>query len=300
MNILVTGAWQGYGDHAHLLREMGHELVFMQQEAEPLPCAPEWVEGVIGNGLFLHHPIAQFVNLRYIQLTSAGADRVDGDHIRRNGITLRTAADTYAVPMAEFTLCGVLQLYKGSRGFNENQQQQQWVKNRGIRELQGKTVLIIGCGNYGRACAERFHAFGCHVAGVDMFTNITCLAFDSICHVDALDELLPRADVIVLAAPGTAENGHFINERRLALMKNEAVLVNMARGNLINTSALVVSLRAGRLLGAVLDVFEQEPLAADSPLWHFPNVILTPHNSFVGDGNQRRLGQVIINNLRAQ
>ncbi len=299
MNILVTGAWQGYHTHSHLLQEMGHQIIFMQQEADALPCAPEWVEGVIGNGLFLHHPISQFVNLRYIQLTSAGTDRVDATYIRQHGIALYTAAHTYAVPMAEFTLAGVLQLYKGARGFLTGQQKKQWVKNRSIRELQGKQVLIVGCGNYGRACAERFRAFGCHVHGVDMFVGIEAPAFESISHVDALDSLLPGADIVVLAAPGSAENGHLINARRLALFKAESVLVNMARGNLIDAAALVAALQGDHLLGAVLDVFEQEPLPEDSPLWELPNVILSPHNSFVGEGNQQRLGGIIINNLRA-
>ncbi len=300
MNILVTGAWQGYQAHSHFLQEMGHQAVFMQQEADRLPCVPEWVEGVIGNGLFLHHPIEQFLNLRYIQLTSAGTDRVNGAYIRQHGIALYTAANTYAVPMAEFTLCGVMQLYKGTRGFSENQQKRQWNKNRSIRELLDKNVLIIGCGNYGRACAERFHAFGCRVIGLDMVVNIQSSAFDSIAHIEQLDSMLPSADIVVLAAPGSAENGHLINAERLTLFNEEAVLVNMARGNLIETDALIDSLKAGRLFGAVLDVFEQEPLSEKSPLWACPNVILTPHNSFVGEGNQQRLSNVIITNLRAQ
>ncbi len=299
MNILVTGAWQGYEAHAHLLREMGHEVVFMQQEADSLPCAPDWVEGVIGNGLFLHHPIHLFSRLRYIQLTSAGTDRVDGDYIRNKAITLHTAGNTYAVPMAESTVCGVLELYKGMRGFCGSQQQRQWVKNRSIFELQGKNVLIVGCGHYGRACAERFHAFGCRVTGVDMHVDIAFPAFDAVAHVERLDALLPSADIVVLAVPGTAANTHLINAHRFSLMKGGAVIANVARGNLIDTEALLAALDGGKLLGAVLDVFEQEPLPAESPLWDFPNVILTPHNSFVGDGNQARLGGIICDNLRA-
>ncbi len=298
MNLLVTGAWQGYAANAHLLSEMGHELVFMQQEAEALPCAPEWVEGVICNGLFLHHPIEQFTNLRYIQLTSAGTDRVDGDYIRTHGITLRTAADTYAIPMAEFTLCGVLEIYKDKRGFTQNQLLRQWVKNRDLLELYGKEVLIIGCGNYGRACAERFRAFGCRVTGLDVVEGLSHPAFDTIAHVRELDARLPEADIVVLAVSGTAENRHMFGPQRIPLMKADSIIVNMCRGNLINEGSLTRALMHREILGAVLDVFEIEPLHELSMLWRFPNVILTPHNSFVGSGNKKRLNRLIVNNLR--
>ncbi len=298
MNLLVTGAWQGYSEKAHLLQEMGHKVVFMQQEADVLPCEPEWVEGVICNGLFLHHPIELFANLRYIQLTSAGTDRVNTSYIRRNGIALHTAGSTYAIPMAEFTLCGVLELYKGMRGFAVNQQQRQWHKNRFLQELHGKSVLIIGCGNYGRACAQRFHAFGCRVTGLDVVT-IDFPAFEAVRHVSELDTLLPTADIVVLAAPGTAENNNLFNINSMALMKTGAILTNLCRGTLVDETALVSALLGGKLRGAVLDVFEHEPLPPASLLWQCPNLILTPHNSFVGDGNRDRLNKVIIGNLRA-
>ncbi len=300
MNLLVTGAWQGYADNAQLLQEMGHEVVFMQQEADALPCAPEWVEGVIGNGIFLHHSIEQFPHLRYIQLTSAGADRVDMDYVRAHGITLHTAGATYAIPMAEFTLCGVLELYKDMRGFAEKQMLRRWEKNCHLLELHGKHVLIIGCGNYGRACAERFRAFGCHITGLDVRTDIHCPAFHTIAHVRELDARLPQADIIVLAAPGTEENRHLFDHKRMELVKQGAVLTNLCRGNLVAEYALALAIQHGKLLGAVADVFEREPLHERSLLWNYRNVIVTPHNSFVGEGNAARLNEVIIENLRAE
>ncbi len=128
MNILVTGAWQNCQQYFPILREMGHCVQFLQMEADDLPCSSDWVEAVIGNGIFLHHPIREFRNLRYIQLTSAGTERVDMDYINTHGIKFFTAEDTYAVPMAEFTLAGVLQLYKGMRQFEAHQRDVKWKK----------------------------------------------------------------------------------------------------------------------------------------------------------------------------
>jgi len=108
MRLLVTGAWSDAQAHLPQLQAMGHETVFLQQEGDALPCEPQWVEGVICNGLFLHHPIAQFSNLRYIQLTSAGFDRVPMAYIRQKGIEIHNAAGVYSAPMAEFAVSGVL------------------------------------------------------------------------------------------------------------------------------------------------------------------------------------------------
>ena len=108
MNLLVTGAFACTESDLNQLRECGHEVIFMQQEKSPLPCDASWVEGVICNGIFLSHPIEQFANLRFIQLTSAGFDRVPMDYIKEHGIEIHNAGGVYSIPMAEFAICGVL------------------------------------------------------------------------------------------------------------------------------------------------------------------------------------------------
>lgn len=135
MNLLVTGAFNCEKNELNILRELGHNVVFMQQENSPLPCEASWVEGIIGNGIFLSHPIQQFTSLKYIQLTSAGFDRVPMDYIEQHGIEIHNARGVYSIPMAEFAICGVLQLYKQSRYFYENQKLCEWKKNRDLFEL---------------------------------------------------------------------------------------------------------------------------------------------------------------------
>ena len=294
MNLLVTGAWSDGKNCITELEAMGHTVVFMQYEKDELPCSYEWVEGVVCNGLFLSHPIGKFTNLRYIQLTSAGFDRVDMDYVKAHGIEIHNARGVYSIPMAEFALSGVLQLYKQAAFFRENQKRHLWEKHRGLLELAGKKVMIVGCGSVGNECAKRFAAFGCEVTGVDLFPREDSL-YSKILPLDKLDDTLITADIVVLTLPLSEQTRHLMNDNKLILLKDGAVLVNIARGAIVDTEALIKHI--DRLGGAVLDVFEEEPLIDNSPFWGKPNVILTPHNSFVGEGNGERLRENIIKNL---
>ena len=294
MNLLVTGAWSDGKNCITELEVMGHTVVFMQYEKDELPCSYEWVEGVVCNGLFLSHPIEKFTNLRYIQLTSAGFDRVNMDYVKAHNIEIHNARGVYSIPMAEFAVCGVLQLYKQAAFFRENQKQHLWEKHRGLLELSGKKVLIAGCGSVGNECAKRFAAFGCEVTGVDLYPREDSL-YSKVLPLDKLDDTLITADIVVLTLPLSEQTRHLMNDNKLILLKDGAVLVNIARGAIVDTEALINHI--DRLGGAVLDVFEEEPLIDNSPFWGKPNVILTPHNSFVGEGNGERLRENISTNL---
>ena len=294
MNLLITGAWNDGKNCIEKIKAMGHQVVFMQYEKDALPCAYDWVEGVVCNGLFLSHPIENFSNLRYIQLTSAGFDRVDMSYVTAHGIEIHNARGVYSIPMAEFALCGVLQLYKQAAFFRENQRQHLWEKHRGLSELCGKQVLIVGCGSVGNECAKRFTAFGCRVTGVDLFPREDSL-YDRILPLEQLDEALKTMDVVVLTLPLTEQTKHLFNEERFDSLKSSAVLVNIARGAIVDTEAFLRYI--DNLGGAVLDVFEEEPLPESSLLWDKENVILTPHNSFVGEGNSMRLKEIVLSHL---
>ena len=276
MHLLITGAWNSAKEHIPELTAMGHEVAFLQQEKDALPVDPAWVEGVIGNGLFLYHPIGSFPNLRFIQLTSAGYDRVDMDYVNAHAIEIHNARGVYSTPMAEFALWGVLDVYKGGRGFSESQKAHAWVKQRNLRELKGKTVSIIGCGDVGTECKKRFEVFGCHVIEVHR-------------DMQNLREALTDGDILIVTIALTSETRHLLGAAEFGSMKTDALLVNLSRGAVVDTEALIAWLRDNPQANAVLDVFEEEPLAPDSPLWDMNNALLTPHNSFVGDGNEGRL-----------
>lgn len=294
MNLLITGAWQQAKEYIPTIESKGHQVQFLQFEKDELPCAYEWVEGIIGNGIFLSHPIEYFINLKYIQLTSAGFDRVPMEYVKEHGIETHNAKGVYSIPMAEFAVAGVLELYKKMRFFHENQKKHNWEKHRGLIELFGKTVVIVGCGDVGIECAKRFRAFGCTVIGVNR-TIRENETFDRIVPLSDIETVLPEADLVVLTVALTEETRHLMNAKRLKLLKASTVIVNIARGGVIDTNALIDCLP--NLGGAVLDVFEEEPLDEKSPLWDMKNVLITPHNSFVGDGNTVRLGCIVMNGL---
>lgn len=296
MKLLITGAWQGVQKHFDEIRAMGHELVFLPQERDEVPAEPSWVEGVIGNGFFLHHPIENYVNLKYIQVLSAGLDRIPLDEVKRRGITLKNARGVYSGPMAEHAVWAVLTLYRQRAYYMDNQAGHVWSKLRFIPELAGKTVCILGCGSVGTACAERFGGMGCRVIGVNRTARENS-AFEKICSFADMGEVLGAADIVVVTLPLNADTRRLMNAERLSQMKEGAILVNIARGPLVDTEALLAALD-GRLGGAALDVFETEPLPADSPLWDRADVLLTPHNSFMGEHNAERLDAVVLGNLR--
>lgn len=294
MNLLITGALKYSKSFFKDIEILGNTIIFQQIEKEELVCDSTWVEGVICNGLFLYHDITKFKNLKYIQLTSAGYDRVPMDYIKEKNITIYNAKGVYSVPMAEFALCGVLQLYKQSRFFYENQKKHIWMKNRELFELEGKNVCIVGCGSVGTECAKRFRAFGCKVIGIDIlpYNNVN---YDIIENISSLDMVLPDSDIVILTLPFSKQTHHLINAQKLRLLKKNAVLVNIARGAVLDTEALIEYMP--KLKGAVLDVFEEEPLYINSRLWNMENVIITPHNSFDGDKNLDRLYKLILLNM---
>lgn len=297
MKLLLTGAFSYTNEQIEYLESLGNEVVFVQDERVPIEYDVSDIEAVVCNGLFLYTPIEDFKSLRFIQLTSAGLDRVPLDYIKEHNIKIANARGVYSAPMAEFALCGVLQLYKQSRFFYENQKQHKWEKHRGLLELTDKNVLIVGAGNIGSEVAKRFRAFDANVIGVDLFPSDNP-NFNDIHPIDKLDNLLKTADVVVLTLPLTSDNEGFFNNEKFCLMKDSAVFVNIARGKLVNQNDLISALEQCKIAGAVLDVFEEEPLEESSKLWDFDNVIITPHNSFVGDMNNKRMFDVILNNLK--
>ena len=282
MELLVTGAFSGAKLHMRDLEEKGHRVHFLQFEKDELPCPPDQIEGVICNGLFLYHAIENFTSLRFIQLTSAGYDRVPMEYVHDHGIEIYNARGVYSIPMAEAAVAGVLVLYRKMYVFRENQKRHVWEKQRDLLEISGKAVGIFGYGSVGSECAKRFEAFGARVVGVN-----------SSWAPDKADLLLRESDIVICALPLTESTGHYFDAERISLMKPTAVFVNLSRGGTVDTAALARALAEGRLHGAVLDVFEEEPLGTESPLWDMENVIITPHNSFVGEGNEERLWGVI-------
>lgn len=296
MNLMITGAYKYTPEQVEKIEELGLNTDFIQFEKDEI-SEPEKYDAVICNGLFLHHKIEKFKRLKYIQLTSAGLDRVPVDYIKKNKIELYNARGVYSVPMAEYAVLKILELYKQSRKFYKNQEQHEWIKNRNLIELFGKTAAILGCGSVGIETAKRLKAFGATVIGIDVL-ECSSMYIDQYGDIKDVFNILPKCDIVVLTLPLTEETHHLVNSEFLQRMKKNSILVNISRGGVVEQAALINALENKKIMGAALDVFNEEPLSEKSRLWDMDNVIITPHNSFVGDGNHSRMFDVIYKNLK--
>ena len=295
MNLLITGAYKWKQEHLEQLQNMGWNIFYSEREDEPLQCDITEMDAVVCNWLFVNHDIRDFKKLKYIQLLSAGLDRVPLDYIQRKEIKLFNARGVYSIPIAEYTLCGILQLYKHSRELLQNQKSHTWNKIRTMQELFGKHACVIGAGSVGNEIAKKLSAFTDEVYGVDLYPTPNPFMKHVFC-MDSLDDEIQKSDIVILTLPLTETTRGLFDEKRFSIMKDNSVLVNVARGGLVVEKALASALDH-KLFGAVLDVFEAEPLAAESTLWEKENLIISPHNSFVSENNDLRMWTVIHTNL---
>ena len=297
MKLLITGAFPCTDENIAELENSGHEIFAMPDERGPLPEGANTAEGIVCNGLFLHHDLDAFPALQFVQLTSAGLDRAPVEQLEARGVALFNAKGVYAIPIAEWAVMTILQFCKQARFFAENQKCGVWEKHRGLIELNGRTACIVGLGDIGEEVSTRLRAFGVTVIGVNSSGRSSEHADRTVCP-QHLREVLSQSDFVILSVPLVAGTKNLIGEVEIAAMKDDAILVNVSRGEVIDEPALAAALDDGKFAGVALDVFQEEPLPPSSPFWVNPRVIVSPHNSFVSTRNNERVWQLLVKNLR--
>ena len=237
------------------------------------------VSGLWRNGLLEHAP-----RLRFIQSISAGVDQYDAAALKARGIRLASAQGANERAVAEHAMALILGLNRRLGEARDNQTRRHWRPMmsefaRREDELGGKTLLIIGFGRIGQRLAKLAKAFDMRVIGLRRNTAAAGPGADAVHPIGELRRLLPEADIVALTCPLTPETQGLIGAGALAAMKPGALLINVARGRCVDEAALIAALNKGKLAGAGLDCFAEEPLGPDSPLWNFPNVLITPHSA---------------------
>ena len=241
--------------------------------------------------------------LRWVQSANAGI----GQYVRRLGYDTRmpqtiftTSSGVHAKPLAEFCALAMLMFVRGVYQIQEQQSRRHWQRYSGT-DLTDRTLGILGVGRIGSEVARTAKALGMRVIG----TKRTIAGVDpASLHLEALyapkdlPELLQRSEFLVIVAPHTDQTEHMIGATELALLPRGAVLINIGRGAILDEQALVASLQSGHLGGAALDVFDVEPLPAESPLWDLPNVLICPHSGSTSDRENTRLTDLFCDNLR--
>ena len=237
--------------------------------------------------------------LAWIQASGAGVEQFAGAGLDREKVILTNCAGVSAVSMSEWVIGRLLQVWKRFRDVDEFQNAHRFKRSYG-RTLSGSTIGIVGLGHIGRAVAIRARALGCHTLGLrrsarpgDQSPDV-----DRLYPADQLHEMLAQCDAVVIAAPSTPETHHLIDARALAALPRHAVLVNVARGALIDERELARVMSEEPLAAAVLDVFDPEPLDTGSPLWDLPNVYISAHSSASLDHFLDDVFEIFLDNLK--
>jgi len=314
-------------EHAEQIAELdGVELAYLR---ELLPTArwsgdtvgeggvalddPRWAEaleraqvafGIPGNsGDGLVDLVRRAPRLEWVQARNAGAGEqlgqaldLSADDARRVAVT--TSSGVHAGPLAEFALFGMLAFAKDLPSLLADQRERHWPPGQQpVGELRDRTLLLVGVGAIGSETARLASAFGMRVLAVKRDTSGSVPHVDELHSADDLRELVARADAIVITLPATDATRGLLDAETLAAVKPGAVLVNVGRGAVVDEAALAERLQDGTLAGAALDVFAEEPLPPDSPLWGLENVIVSPHNAALVEAEEARIVDLFCDNL---
>jgi phosphoglycerate dehydrogenase-like enzyme len=241
-------------------------------------------------------------NLKWLHLASAGVDQHPFvPALLERGVRITTSTGSNSEPVAQTAITGLLMLARKFPFWLDAQRRHAWERTHGIKsppaDIRGQTVLIVGLGTIGTLIAGFCQALGMQVIGVRRTPRQNDDIVAEIHPPARLLELLPRCAWLVLACPYTPETHHMVHAEAIAALPRGACIINIARGSIVDEPAMTAALRSGQLGGAYLDVVEEEPLAAESPLWDMPNVILTPHIASVSSGNESRASEMFFANL---
>lgn len=281
------------------------EPVLVPEGDSPPPLAPELMASIRGAFFetdYVNPTIPRRLlgisrrapNLQWMHLGHAGTDDPVFQELMDRGVVVTNSSGVTAEPIAQSAMTAILLLNRGFHLWADAQRRHAWERVDAYlpRDLRGQTLVIVGLGSIGGHLARFARAFGMHVIGVRRRSAGGEDGVDEWASPDRLGEVLPRADVLALTVPLTEQTRGLIDAAALARLPRGAVLVNVSRGQVVDEEAVIHALASGQLGGAYLDVFEVEPLPADSPLWDMPNVILSPHDAGRSAGNQARVDAV--------
>lgn len=265
-------------------------------QVEDVPLGGQF-DAVIAPTLpWLPEALSRLERYDWIHFLSAGVEKIWDMPFSKGGVMLTKSSGVHGSPMSEFALGAMLYFAKSFDQFVEQSRERLW-KRAWLGELDGQTVTILGMGHIGGAIAQRAKAFGMNVIGVQRTPRDTpCV--DTMVGLDQLSDVLPETHYLVICLPLTPETTGLVDHALLGQLPAGAVLIDISRGGVVREAAVVDALERGHLRGAALDVFEQEPLASDSPLWNTPKVLLTPHVSGTNPRYMEKAIEVFIENAK--
>lgn len=285
--------------HAEKLKEMGHELIVYEKNTDPEVQAKRSRDAdavILANMPLSPRVIDEADHLKFIDVAFTGVDHIPVEAALEKGIAISNASGYATQAVAELCISFMIQLLRNVKQTEQRCREGQTKDGLIGNLLSGKTVGIVGAGAIGKRTAELVKAFGCNVIAYSR-SKVEHPAID---RQAALEEVLKEADIVSLHCPLTAQTKGMIGEEQLQQMKETAVLINTARGPVVDSDALAKALKEGTIAGAACDVFETEPpLDTEHPLLHTPNTIVTPHIGFASMESMKQRADIVFENLYA-
>lgn len=293
MKVLFT---MNYGeDKFQKIRDLGYEVTYYHENKVSNNDDTDDSDILVTYNPFNTLDISKMNKLKYIQTTSVGVDQIPKEKLSGKDILIANNKGGYSIPISEWIVMYILQIYKNSKKFYEQQQNKKWKMNFEISEMNGKKIGFIGTGTIATQGAKRLKAFGVEIWGVN--TNGSDRKyFDKCFSTLEMNTVFKECDVVICTIPATKDTIGIINKDKFNIMKDKSVFINVGRGNILNEEDLVSCINKFR--GVALDVFQNEPLSEDNKLWSFDNITITPHNSWVSDKNNERNFDMIYDNLK--
>ena len=286
------------------IRALGYNVQFAiesnhtEQESESFDACDLDAEVLVCYNPFSTFDFNKFSKLKVIQLSSIGVDQVPVSEVVNRGITVTNNKGGYSIPMGEWIVYKMLSAYKLSRKLERQRLSKVWKMNSHLLELTQKRALFIGTGTISQEAVKRLTGFEMTRVGINT-SGHAIDNFEEVYPMSALIEQVSIADFVIIAIPHTKLTTHLISDEVLSAMKDSAVIINVARGSIIDESALIEHLKKGKFLSVSLDVQEVEPLPENHELWNFEQVDITPHNSWISEYRNERRFEIIYKNLKA-
>lgn len=292
-------AYRGAEEFAARRTGIAHFEVRTQEE---LKRRAHEADVLVVSGLWRDTLLAAMPKLRFVQSYSAGTDQYDKALFAKHGVRLASAQGVNERAVAEHAIALILALTRQLHLARDNQHARRWrgmIGERALREqeLGGKTVAIVGLGRIGMRLAALARAFDMRVIGVRRTARPEPELADKVVAQADLAQALAEADMVALTCPLTAETEGLMGAAALAALKPGAILVNVARGKVVDEAALIAALADGRVRAAALDCFREEPLPAESPFWALPNVLITPHTAGETERYEKNVADILVENV---
>ncbi|MDA0748314.1 MAG: D-2-hydroxyacid dehydrogenase [bacterium] len=259
----------------------------------------EIVDAEVIYGRLPLEPFLEAKKLRWVQSIGVGFETMLYPEMINSDVIITNTAGAFDTALAEHALALILSFTRGTAFHDRKRKNREWNRNAYPASLiHGKTACVLGLGTIGKSIARTLNAMGMHVLGIDAQIKEAPQGVRQLIRPDSMYTALSEADIVVVALPLTDGTRGIVNADCFNRMKNTALIVNIARGPIINETDLIEALRNEKIAGAALDVFEQEPPAEDNPLWDMPNVVLTPHIASLSAEGDENLQKIFVENLR--